>query len=239
MNQARNLKTWALALSVALVAMTAGCGLFSRNTSYNNGGAGTQVGGDWVAKSIPPRPATQPKIALGIVTAVKKSDVELYPQLNQNNIGLGLQTIVAEKLLESDWFELAPVDPQMLGQLMKLQEFYYHGDLPEGKAAEGKAPEYFVTVNITRIVEYSKETGGVSNTRKSGSVEVKVSYEVWPLLSNGATNMTGLSSGVGTVTFNKVNSLFEAEAFRNSAFGMAVDRAVHNATPGLIKTVNK
>ncbi|MBN1517893.1 hypothetical protein JXA32_15115 [Candidatus Sumerlaeota bacterium] len=225
--------------SLALLAaacILSGC-VANRSVEYDSGAAQAD---NYVAASIPSRPAGVEKIPVGVILAIKNEDIERYPQLKENNIGLGLKSLVNEQMLDSDWFQICTVDTQVLKQMMNLQEYYYHGEIDEGKIHESAMPEYIVMVNITRVSQIGNESvrGGVK--KFTGSCEVRVSYEVFPLLSEGSFNLLAVASGTGNVPVQDISSIFNGgQNFRSSAFGTATERAIHNGLPKLIEKLER
>ena len=220
-----------LLLLALLLAPLGGCGQRSVVIDDPQGNGGTEI---WTAPPIPPRPAGQKKIPIGVMIGIEKEQIALYPELKKNNIGLGLQYVVRETLAESDWFTLCTVDPKMIVAMEKLRDYYWHGEVPEGKQTEAVKPEYILMVGLTRVDLIGKErmVGGARTFR--GNCSVKVNFESYSMFSAYPTVLFP-ASGKGTVRVSEKDSLFNGGSeSRSSAFAECTERALRSAVPTLI-----
>lgn len=196
---------------------------------------GPSRAGAYTPVTIPPRPAGQAKIPVGIMIGISKEEIERYPQLKENNIGLGLQSVVNETLINSDWFTLCAVDPEMIVMFEKLKDYYWHGEIPADKLTESQKPEYILMVSLSRVDLINTERLVGDRRTLTGNCEVKVNFECIPLISDLPTIMFSVP-GQGGVLVRESDSIFAGGAeTRSGAFGQATERAVHNAVPALIK----
>jgi hypothetical protein len=221
-------------LIIGLAALLAGCA-GSRSVTFDDDTGRATPAGVYSPAPIPPRPASQAKIPVGIMIGISKEEIERYPQLKENNIGLGLQYVVRETLSNSDWFTLCAVDEEMIVAFEKLKDYYWHGEVPEGRqAAESQKPEYILMVGLSRVDLIGKERVIGSRRTFQGDCAVKVNFECIPLLSDYPTIKFSVP-GQGAVPVRESDSVFAGGSeTRSGAFGQATERAVRNAVPVLI-----
>ena len=218
-------------LILAVVGMT-GC-IANRTVEFPGEGNGPST--QWNPAPIPARPAGQEKIPVGVMIGISQEEIQRYPKLKENNVGLGLQYVVREQLSQSDWFTLCTVDPELIATFEKLKSYYWHGEAPEGKQASSQKPEFILMVGLTRVELLGRESvvGGVK--KFSGNCQIKMNFETYPLLSDYANIQSSLS-GVWRVPVKTETGIFSGAEFRSSAFGLATERAARDALPKLIQS---
>ena len=220
-----------LSVCMMMVVILSGC-LASRNVEYNGNGNSTTVA--QTIKPIPQRSASREKVPVGVMVGIDNEVIALYPTLQQNNVGLGIDYIVREQLSNSDWFTLCAVDPQLISAFEKLKDYYWQGNIPDDKFVESKKPEYILMIGVTRVDIIGKEKIVAGSKRFNGQCSVKINIEKIPLLS-GQPNIDLVVSGEGAVTVREVDSLFTSGAqLRASKFGEATENAINNAVADMI-----
>ena len=207
-----------------------GC-VASRSISYE----GMPTAQSYNPDPIPVRPADQEKIPVGIIIGIDNETVNTYPRLKENDIGLGLDALMNEQLLESGWFDIVAVDPELIKQFTLLKDFYWHGNIPQDKKKKSAKPEYIIVVKVTRVVPLDKETTLVASKKTESILEVKLNFEVTPLTADTATLQSSIPA-IGTLQVIKTDNIFsKGELIMSSPFGVTTERAIRDGLPKLIR----
>lgn len=155
---------------------------------------------------------------------------ELYPQLAQRSVGLGVHNMLLDHLFETDRFRFVEDSPEVLEDLIERQWLSTTGAVTAETAVR--------TGRLlgARYVVYGEVSQFTSQKIKKKLYETRIRIQV--RLVDVETGELVPASGIGAVTRKgKIYSKSDPVEFARSTVGEATDAALAEAVAGLIKRV--